>query len=401
MPVHLCGRRADMPALASLAESYGLEIVEDACQAHGAGRATPARSAGGRRGISGRRETQGLSSRAMSNSAAACGRSGSAGGGGSALTTSSAGPRGSTPSTPLCFCASSHLDKSNASDVPSPTSTRRAWRGSATSRCRIRATVGRSGTSSSFAPVAPRISPLISPIAIPAAVGTIRSRCISLRSTLASASSQGRSGSPSRPRRNAFRLSIFRGITEAPVERSSGAFAAGSSVADGPQRRAVSHPEQSPTSATRSLSRRSRTSTGAAVGDNTRIGLFVEVQRGAIISSNCKIQSHLFICDGVTIEDQVIVRARCDVHQRQGPACDDARGRCKWRRTRGASALLSSAVRRSVRAPSCSRFPRRRRGGGNARRGIRGARSRRASSNALELSESTGRTRASSVPRTM
>jgi acetyltransferase-like isoleucine patch superfamily enzyme len=46
---------------------------------------------------------------------------------------------------------------------------------------------------------------------------------------------------------------------------------------------------------------------GCKVGDNTRIGPFVEVQRGAAIGANCKIQSHAFICDGVTIEDGVFV----------------------------------------------------------------------------------------------
>ena len=46
---------------------------------------------------------------------------------------------------------------------------------------------------------------------------------------------------------------------------------------------------------------------GCRVGDNTRIGPFVEVQRGAVIGANCKIQSHTFICDGVTIEDEVFV----------------------------------------------------------------------------------------------
>jgi acetyltransferase-like isoleucine patch superfamily enzyme len=46
---------------------------------------------------------------------------------------------------------------------------------------------------------------------------------------------------------------------------------------------------------------------GCKIGDNTRIGPFVEVQRGAVIGSNCKIQSHSFICDGVTIGDEVFV----------------------------------------------------------------------------------------------
>jgi len=46
---------------------------------------------------------------------------------------------------------------------------------------------------------------------------------------------------------------------------------------------------------------------GCAVGDETRIGTFVEVQRGARIGARCKIQSHTFICDGVVIEDEVFV----------------------------------------------------------------------------------------------
>lgn len=46
---------------------------------------------------------------------------------------------------------------------------------------------------------------------------------------------------------------------------------------------------------------------GCRVGDGTRIGPFVEVQRGARIGSRCKIQSHTFICEGVEIGDRVFV----------------------------------------------------------------------------------------------
>jgi UDP-2-acetamido-3-amino-2,3-dideoxy-glucuronate N-acetyltransferase len=46
---------------------------------------------------------------------------------------------------------------------------------------------------------------------------------------------------------------------------------------------------------------------GCRIGDGTRIGPFVEIQRGAVIGARCKIQSHTFICDGVTIEDEVFV----------------------------------------------------------------------------------------------
>src|SRR3954452_8419201 len=46
---------------------------------------------------------------------------------------------------------------------------------------------------------------------------------------------------------------------------------------------------------------------GCQIGDNTRIGSFVEIQRGAVIGAGCKIQSHTFICDGVEIGDRVFV----------------------------------------------------------------------------------------------
>ena len=46
---------------------------------------------------------------------------------------------------------------------------------------------------------------------------------------------------------------------------------------------------------------------GCAIGDNTKIGAFVEVQKNAAIGRNCKISSHTFICEGVTIEDDVFV----------------------------------------------------------------------------------------------
>jgi UDP-2-acetamido-3-amino-2,3-dideoxy-glucuronate N-acetyltransferase len=46
---------------------------------------------------------------------------------------------------------------------------------------------------------------------------------------------------------------------------------------------------------------------GCRIGDETRIGPFVEIQRDAVIGARCKIQSHAFICTGVTIEDEVFV----------------------------------------------------------------------------------------------
>lgn len=46
---------------------------------------------------------------------------------------------------------------------------------------------------------------------------------------------------------------------------------------------------------------------GCELGDETRVGAFVEIQRGARIGRRCKISSHSFICSGVTIEDEVFV----------------------------------------------------------------------------------------------
>jgi acetyltransferase-like isoleucine patch superfamily enzyme len=69
-----------------------------------------------------------------------------------------------------------------------------------------------------------------------------------------------------------------------------------------------------------------------AIGDETRIGSFVEIQIGASIGARCKISSHSFICEGVTIEDEVFIghgvmfindrlpRATTDDGRPQGPA---------------------------------------------------------------------------------
>jgi acetyltransferase-like isoleucine patch superfamily enzyme len=46
---------------------------------------------------------------------------------------------------------------------------------------------------------------------------------------------------------------------------------------------------------------------GCEIGDDTKIGAFVEIQKNAKVGSRCKISSHTFICEGVTIEDEVFV----------------------------------------------------------------------------------------------
>jgi len=46
---------------------------------------------------------------------------------------------------------------------------------------------------------------------------------------------------------------------------------------------------------------------GCTIGANTKIGAFVEIQKNATVGNNCKISSHTFICEGVTIEDNVFI----------------------------------------------------------------------------------------------
>jgi UDP-2-acetamido-3-amino-2,3-dideoxy-glucuronate N-acetyltransferase len=46
---------------------------------------------------------------------------------------------------------------------------------------------------------------------------------------------------------------------------------------------------------------------GCEIGDDSKIGSFVEIQKGARVGRNCKVSSHSFICEGVTIEDEVFI----------------------------------------------------------------------------------------------
>jgi acetyltransferase-like isoleucine patch superfamily enzyme len=46
---------------------------------------------------------------------------------------------------------------------------------------------------------------------------------------------------------------------------------------------------------------------GCEIGDETKIGAFVEIQKNAIVGKRCKISSHTFVCEGVTIEDNVFI----------------------------------------------------------------------------------------------
>jgi acetyltransferase-like isoleucine patch superfamily enzyme len=46
---------------------------------------------------------------------------------------------------------------------------------------------------------------------------------------------------------------------------------------------------------------------GCTIGAQTRVGTFVEIQKNALVGARCKIQSHTFVCEGVTLEDEVFV----------------------------------------------------------------------------------------------
>jgi UDP-2-acetamido-3-amino-2,3-dideoxy-glucuronate N-acetyltransferase len=68
---------------------------------------------------------------------------------------------------------------------------------------------------------------------------------------------------------------------------------------------------------------------GCEIGAETSIGTFVEIQKGAKIGARCKIQSHTFICEGVTIEDEVFVGHNVNFLNDRYPAATTAEGRPK------------------------------------------------------------------------
>ena len=74
---------------------------------------------------------------------------------------------------------------------------------------------------------------------------------------------------------------------------------------------------------------------GCRIGDGTRIGTFVEIQKNALIGKNCKISSHSFICEGVEIEDEVFighgVKFINDLYPRATTAEGSLQGNADWR----------------------------------------------------------------------
>ena len=102
---------------------------------------------------------------------------------------------------------------------------------------------------------------------------------------------------------------------------------------------------------------------GCRIGAGTRIGTFVEIQRGALIGARCKIQSHTFICDGVTIGDAVFVGHGVMFVNDKRPAATAASGKLQssddWAMLRtvvedgvslGSGAVILGGVRIGARA---------------------------------------------------
>ena len=102
---------------------------------------------------------------------------------------------------------------------------------------------------------------------------------------------------------------------------------------------------------------------GCAIGDGTRVGTFVEIQRGVSIGASCKIQSHTFICDGVTIEDDVFVGHGVMFINDKFPRATNAEGQLQtevdWQLLRtvvergasiGSGAILLGGIRIGARA---------------------------------------------------
>lgn len=68
---------------------------------------------------------------------------------------------------------------------------------------------------------------------------------------------------------------------------------------------------------------------GCEIGDETKIGTFVEIQKGVTIGKRCKIQSHSFICEGVVIEDEVMIAHGVMFINDRDPSAVNTDGRLK------------------------------------------------------------------------
>jgi UDP-2-acetamido-3-amino-2,3-dideoxy-glucuronate N-acetyltransferase len=102
---------------------------------------------------------------------------------------------------------------------------------------------------------------------------------------------------------------------------------------------------------------------GCTIGDDSQVGTFVEIQKGVTIGARCKIQSHTFICEGVTIEDEVFVGHNVNFLNDRWPAAvnedGSPKGAADWRLERtlvkhraaiGTGAVILPGVTIGVRA---------------------------------------------------
>lgn len=84
---------------------------------------------------------------------------------------------------------------------------------------------------------------------------------------------------------------------------------------------------------------------GCSIGENTKIGTFVEIQKGVVIGRNCKISSHSFLCEGVTIEDDVFIGHNVTFINDLLPRATGAEGRLQ---TEADWACLPTLIRRGA-----------------------------------------------------
>ena len=91
---------------------------------------------------------------------------------------------------------------------------------------------------------------------------------------------------------------------------------------------------------------------GCTIGDRTKIGPFVEIQKGSVVGCRCKVSSHTFICEGVTIEDECFIGHHVcfinDPHPRSTTADGEPQTEDDWKvvptRVRRGAAIGSGAV---------------------------------------------------------
>jgi acetyltransferase-like isoleucine patch superfamily enzyme len=91
---------------------------------------------------------------------------------------------------------------------------------------------------------------------------------------------------------------------------------------------------------------------GCSIGDDTKIGTFVEIQKNAVIGARCKISSHSFICEGVTIEDDCFIGHHVcfinDLYPRATSAAGTLQTEADWKvvptRVRRGASIGSGAV---------------------------------------------------------